>query len=143
MSRHGGSPGSAASLPRSPAPEPVTRVLTTADARGGPFVPRTPTVPGPQWTGGRRLGTVESPSRVPPRARAGWGGRGPPSAVDQLEDRRVRHPAALAHGLQPVARAGVHHGVDERGHDAGARGTQRVTERDGATAGVQPPGRRP
>jgi hypothetical protein len=44
--------------------------------------------------------------------------------------------AALAHRLQPIACAALLERVDERGHDAGAAGTQRVADGDGAAVDV-------
>src|SRR5690606_6656966 len=56
---------------------------------------------------------------------------------ETLDDRHVGHAAAFAHGLQTPALAAVLQGVDERGHQLGARGAQRVAEGDGAAVDVQ------
>src|SRR5437763_2548383 len=47
-----------------------------------------------------------------------------------LDNGAVRHPAALAHRLQAVAAAGALQLVQQRGHDAGAAGSEWVAERD-------------
>src|SRR5271163_4041981 len=48
----------------------------------------------------------------------------------------LAHAAALAHRLQRVASAALFKRVDERGHDAGTAGTQRVTNGYGPTVHV-------
>ena len=47
-------------------------------------------------------------------------------------------PPAFAHGLQPVAAAARCKRVQQRGHQPGAGGAERVAERDGAAARVEP-----
>jgi hypothetical protein len=53
-----------------------------------------------------------------------------------LDDGGVGHAAALAHRLQTVTGAALFQGVDERRHDAGTAGAQRVTDGDGAAVNV-------
>src|SRR6516165_7144454 len=58
------------------------------------------------------------------------------SALQALDDGGVRHAAGLTHGLQPVPPAALLESVDQRGHDAGPAGAQRVADRDGAAVHV-------
>ncbi len=53
-----------------------------------------------------------------------------------LDDGGVGHAAALAHRLQRVASAALFKRVDERGHDAGTAGAQRVANGYGTTVHV-------
>src|SRR3712207_8666093 len=46
--------------------------------------------------------------------------------LEALDDRDVGLPAALAHGLQPIATAGALELAEQRGHEAGTRRPQRV-----------------
>src|SRR6478752_1265346 len=52
--------------------------------------------------------------------------------TEALDDRRVRHTAALAHRLQAVAAAAALELVDERRHEPRPRTAERVTEGDRA-----------
>src|SRR5271170_2704613 len=54
-----------------------------------------------------------------------------------LDDGGVRHPAALAHRVQPIATAALFERVDECGHDPRPAGAQRVPYRDGPTIDVR------
>src|SRR5205814_3205854 len=63
----------------------------------------------------------------------------PPSGgelTEALDDRRVRHAAALAHGLQAEPAAAALELVDERRHQTRPRTTERVTEGDRAAVHV-------
>src|SRR6478736_8169149 len=64
----------------------------------------------------------------------GDGGR--TSGGDAFEDSGEALATADAHGLQPVARLAAVHLPAERGEDAGARGTHRVTEGDAGPVDV-------
>ncbi len=58
--------------------------------------------------------------------------------LEPLDDRDVGGAAALAHRLQPVATAGAFQLVEHGGEQLGAGGAERMTERDGATVGIDP-----
>ena len=58
--------------------------------------------------------------------------------AESLDDGGVGHPAALTHRLQPVAAAALLERVDQRRHDAGAAGAQRVADGDRAAVDVGP-----
>ena len=58
-------------------------------------------------------------------------------SLDQLNDGRIGHAAALTHRLQAVADAIALHLMNQGRHQPGARGSQRVTQRNGS------PGLRP
>jgi hypothetical protein len=53
-----------------------------------------------------------------------------------LDDRRVGHPAALAHRLQRVASAALFESVDHGRHDAGTAGPEWVADGDGTAVHV-------
>src|SRR6516162_4819793 len=57
-------------------------------------------------------------------------------ALQALDDGGVGHAAALAHRLQAVPAAALFERVDQRGHEAGAAGAERVADRDGAAVDV-------
>src|SRR5688500_15958623 len=57
-------------------------------------------------------------------------------SAQALDDRRVGHAAALAHGLQAPAAAGALELVEQCGHELGAGAAERVTEGDGAAVRV-------
>jgi hypothetical protein len=67
----------------------------------------------------------------------GWNGAGNGSA-DALDDGRVGHAAALAHGLQAVSNTAGGHVVDQRGHQPGTGRAERVADGDGSAARVEP-----
>ena len=56
---------------------------------------------------------------------------------EPLNNRRIRHPARLAHGLQAVARAAGFHRIQHRRHQSCTGGAKRMAEGNGATAGIQ------
>src|SRR5262245_1565947 len=61
--------------------------------------------------------------------------------LEALDDHRHALAAADAHALHAVARTGLVHAVEERGHDARAGHAERVAERDRAAVHVElPPG---
>ena len=62
------------------------------------------------------------------------------SGVHELQDGRVGHAAALAHGLQAVAATRRLELVDEGREQAGSARAERVAEGDGAAARVEPGG---
>src|SRR5947209_7187462 len=56
--------------------------------------------------------------------------------LQALDDGDVGLAAAFAHGLEAVTPAGALELVEQRGHEAGTSGTERVTEGDGAAVHV-------
>src|SRR5690349_25088235 len=60
----------------------------------------------------------------------------PPGLAEALDDRRVCHAAAFAHGLQTEAAAAALELVDERRHQPRTRAAERVTQRDRAAVHV-------
>src|SRR5436853_343435 len=64
----------------------------------------------------------------------------PVPGLQAFDDGGVGHAAGLAHGLQAIARAAVLQRVQHGGHQADARGAQRMAQGDGAAARVQPLG---
>jgi len=74
-----------------------------------------------------------NPRRSPqPLTRRGVGA----SRSETLDDGRVGHAAALAHGLQAVAAAGLL--PEQGGHQPGAARAERMAERGGAAVDVDP-----
>src|SRR4029453_3851368 len=57
-------------------------------------------------------------------------------AVQPLDHSGVGHAAALAHHLQAVPATAPLQLGEQVGHEAGARGAERVAERDGAPVGI-------
>src|SRR5438552_3127155 len=57
--------------------------------------------------------------------------------LEALDDRHVGQAAAFAHGLQAVALAAGLQRVEQRGHQLGARGAQRVAQGDRAAVDVE------
>jgi glyoxylase-like metal-dependent hydrolase (beta-lactamase superfamily II) len=53
-----------------------------------------------------------------------------------LDDRDIRHAAALTHGLQPIALSFAMQCVYKRGHQFGTRRPKRVPQRDGAATNI-------
>src|SRR5690606_23737605 len=72
---------------------------------------------------------------VGPDLRSGDQAR-PKRELEPLDDGDVGLAAALAHGLQAVAAAGAFELVEQRGHEAGTGGAERVAERDGPAVDV-------
>ena len=62
----------------------------------------------------------------------------PVTGVQQtLDDGHVGQATAFAHGLKAIATAPALEGVDQGGHQLGARGTEGVAQGDGAAIDVQ------
>src|SRR6266446_5666736 len=78
-------------------------------------------------------------SRRPLRPPAARRRRGAPHS-QSLDDGHVRLAAALAHGLQAIARAAPFQLMKERRHEPGARRPERVPEGNRATVDVDPRG---
>src|SRR5579862_2851722 len=76
--------------------------------------------------------TATRENRTRPRPRP----RPLPGLAEALDDRRVRHAAALAHRLEAVATSAALELVEERRHQAGTRAAERVTEGDRAAVHV-------
>src|SRR5207248_2004394 len=76
-----------------------------------------------------------------PRTCVVWGGRAARNDagsddLQALDDGDVGLAAAFAHGLEAVTPAGALELVEQRGHEAGTSGAERVTEGDGAAVHV-------
>src|SRR3712207_4462300 len=104
----------------------TTLFRSRARAGPGPAAWRSRSAGSRRWRGGRwppgRSRPVQAtgaPAPLPSR---------PGALPEALDDRGVRHAAALAHGLEAVAAAGPVELVDERGHQLGARAAERVAE---------------
>lgn len=58
-------------------------------------------------------------------------------SLEPLDDRDVGKSAAFTHCLQTIALATGLQGVDQRRHQLGTRGTERMAERDGSAIDIQ------
>lgn len=77
---------------------------------------------------------LELDARLDPRIKTYFAGRGRSRLAESVDVGVVSHPAALAHGLQPVPAVALLEHVDHGCHDASAAGTQLMS--DGARATV-------
>src|SRR4051812_14484576 len=85
----------------------------------------------------RRRRSPSTPRQPPAPSHAG----GDPPAYPPskpFDNGDIRHAAAFAHGLQAIALVALPEGMHQGGHQLGAGGAQRMTQRNRAAIDVEP-----